>query len=35
MKASTQYNDFVGKAVADISDNSNLIVYFNSRGVDT
>ena len=35
MKASTQYNDFVGKAVTDISDHSNLIIYLNSRGVDT
>ena len=35
MKVSKQYNDFIGKAVADISDHSNLRVYLNSRGVDT
>lgn len=35
MKASTQYNDFVGTASADISDHSNLTDFLNSRGVDT
>jgi len=35
MKASTQYNDFIGTAAADISDHSNLTDFLNSRGVDT
>ena len=35
MKVSKQYNDFIGKAVADISEHSNLMTYLNSRGVDT
>ena len=35
MKASTQYNDFVGTTAADISDHSNLTDFLNGRGVDT
>lgn len=35
MKASTQYNDFIGTSAADISDHSNLSEFLNSRGVDT
>lgn len=35
MKASTQYNDFIGTAAADISDHINLEGFLNSRGVDT
>lgn len=34
MKASTQYNDFIGTAAADISDHSNLTDFLSSRGVD-
>ena len=34
MKASTQYNDFIGTAAADISDHSNLKDFLSSRGVD-
>jgi hypothetical protein len=34
MKASTQYNDFIGTSAADISDHSDLNEYLSSRGVD-
>ena len=35
MKASTQYNDFIGTAAADISGHTNLSDFLNNRGVDT
>lgn len=35
MKASTQYNDFIGTSAADISDHANLISFLNGRNVDT
>lgn len=35
MKASTQYNDFIGTAAADISDHTDLKKFLSSRGVDT
>lgn len=34
MKAKVQYNDFVGSAAADISDNIDLERYLSSKGVD-
>ncbi|KUL29918.1 hypothetical protein [Chlorobium limicola] len=34
MKASVQYNDFVGTAAADISDHTSLNEFLGSRGVD-
>lgn len=35
IKASVQYNDFVGTSAADISDYVNLDQYLTSKGVDT
>lgn len=35
MKASVQYNDFIGTSAADISDHTNLNEFLASRGVDT
>lgn len=35
MKASVQYNDFVGTSAADISDHTNLVEFLQSKGVDT
>lgn len=35
MKASVQYNDFIGTSAADISDHTNLRDFLDSRGVDT
>ena len=35
MKASVQYNDFIGTSAADISDYTNLNKFLASRGVDT
>ena len=35
MKASTQYNDFIGTEAADISDHSNLKDFLNSRRGET
>jgi len=34
MKASVQYNDFIGTAAADISDHTSLNEFLGSRGVD-
>lgn len=34
MKASVQYNDFIGTSAADISDNSKLNDFLSMRGVD-
>lgn len=34
MKASVQYNDFIGTSAADISDHTNLNEFLASRGVD-
>ncbi len=34
MKASTQYNDFIGTSSADISDHTDLTKFLASRGVD-
>lgn len=34
MKASVQYNDFIGTSAADISDHENLNQFLSSRGVD-
>jgi hypothetical protein len=35
MKASVQYNDFIGTSAADISDHTNLNEFLATRGVDT
>jgi len=35
MKASVQYNDFIGTSSADINDHTNLNKFLASRGVDT
>jgi len=35
MKASVQYNDFIGTSAADINDHTNLNKFLASRGVDT
>ena len=35
MKASVQYNDFIGTSAADISDHTNLNEFLAIRGVDT
>lgn len=35
MKASVQYEDFIGTAAADISDHSNLNDFLSKHGVDT
>lgn len=35
MKASVQYNDFVGTSASDISDHTNLTEFLISRNVDT
>lgn len=35
MKASVQYNDFIGTSAADISDHTDLNKFLSSRGVDT
>ena len=34
MKASVQYNDYIGTAAADISDHTNLKKFIASRGID-
>jgi hypothetical protein len=35
MKATVQYNDFIGTAAADISDHTDLNKFLASRGIDT
>lgn len=35
MKATVQYNDYIGTAAADISDHTDLNKYLASRGIDT
>lgn len=35
MKATVQYNDFIGTSAADISDHSNLNAFLANRGIDT
>jgi hypothetical protein len=35
MKATVQYNEFIGTAVSDISDHTDLNKFLASRGIDT